>query len=123
LAAARARGGSRGRPRPAQMAWLRSELAGLGGRALLVFTHNPLDNTVRGDAALAALDATAGVVAVIAGNSHHHRIAPRPEGGYWQISTSSLADHPQQARALRLRATPSRYALDTWMIEQDGRGL
>ena len=116
-------GGSRGLLRPGQIAWLRTELAGLGGRALLVFTHNPLDNTVRGDAALAALDATPGVVAVIAGNSHRNRIAPRPEGGYWQISTSSLADHPQQARALRLRATPSGYALETWMIDHDGRGL
>ncbi|MEZ0291194.1 MAG: hypothetical protein ACAH82_01565 [Solirubrobacteraceae bacterium] len=116
-------GGSRGLLRPAQIAWLRDQLARLGGRALLVFTHNPLDNTVRGDAALAALDAAPGVVAVIAGNSHRNRITPRPEGGYWQISTSSLADHPQQARALRLRATPSGYVLETWMIDHDGRGL
>ena len=116
-------GGSRGLLRPEQIGWLRDQLAGLGGRALLVFTHNPLDNTVRGDEALAALDATPGVVAVIAGNSHRNRIAPRPEGGYWQISTSSLADHPQQARALRLRATASGYVLETWMVDHDGRGL
>ena len=116
-------GGSRGVLRPAQLAWLRDQLAGAGGRALLVFSHNPLDNTANGDAALAALDATPGVVAVIAGNSHRNRIRPRPEGGYWQISTSSLADFPQQARALRLRATRSGYVLETWMIDHDGRGL
>jgi 3',5'-cyclic AMP phosphodiesterase CpdA len=116
-------GGSRGVLRPAQLAWLRDQLAGADGRALLVFSHNPLDNTANGDAALAALDATPGVVAVIAGNSHRNRIRPRPEGGYWQISTSSLADFPQQARALRLRVTRSGYVLETWMIDHDGRGL
>ena len=116
-------GGSRGLLLPEQIAWLRGQLAALGGRALLVFSHNPLDNTVRGEEALAALDATPGVVAVIAGNSHRNRITPRPAGGFWQISTSSLADHPQQARALRLRATPGGYVLETWMIDHDGRGL
>ena len=116
-------GGSRGLLRPEQITWLRDQGADARGRAVLVFTHNPLDNTVRGDEALATLDVTPGVVAVIAGNSHRNRIAPRPAGGYWQISTSSLADHPQQARALRLRATPAGYVLETWMIDHDGRGL
>jgi hypothetical protein len=116
-------GGSRGLLRPEQLAWLRDQLARADGRALLVFSHNPLDNTAGGDAALALLDATPGVVAVVAGNSHRNRIRPRTFGGYWQISTSSLADHPQQARALRLRRTPDGYALETWMLEHDGRGL
>ena len=119
------RGGSRGLLHPAQLSRLRTELHRAGGRALLVFTHNPLDNTAGGDAALAALDATPGVVAVVAGNSHRNRIRPRttPRGGYWEISTSSLADYPQQARALRLRRTDHGYALETWMIDHDGRGL
>jgi 3',5'-cyclic AMP phosphodiesterase CpdA len=116
-------GGSRGLLRAEQLAWLRAELARADGRALLVFSHNPLDNTTGGDAALALLDATPGVVAVIAGNSHRNRIRPRTAGGYWQISTSSLADHPQQARALRLCRTPDGYALETWMLDHDGRGL
>jgi 3',5'-cyclic AMP phosphodiesterase CpdA len=116
-------GGSRGVLRPEQLAWLRDELARAQGRALLVFSHNPLDNTAGGETALAMLDATPGVVAVVAGNSHRNRIRPRAAGGYWQISTSSLADHPQQARALRLRRTPDGYALETWMLDHDGRGL
>jgi 3',5'-cyclic AMP phosphodiesterase CpdA len=118
------RGGSRGLLRPAQLEWLRAELRRASGRAVLVFSHNPLDNTDGGESALAALDATPGVVAVIAGNSHRNRIRPRSTGagGYWQISTSSLADHPQQARALRLRRAPGGYALETWMLDHDGRG-
>jgi hypothetical protein len=106
--------GARGDLRPAQLDWLRAQLAATQGRALLVFSHDALP-----DAALALLDATPGIVATIAGNSHRNRIRPRPQGGYWQISTSSLADHPQQARALRLRE----HALETWMIDHDGRGL
>jgi 3',5'-cyclic AMP phosphodiesterase CpdA len=61
-------GGSRGLLRPEQLAWLRDQLARADGRALLVFSHNPLDNTAGGDAALALLDATPGIVAVVAGN-------------------------------------------------------
>ena len=115
-------GGSRGLLRPAQLAWLRGALAAAAGRAILVFTHNPLDSTEGGDAALAALAATPGVVAVVAGNSHRNRIRPDARG-FWQISTSSLADHPQQARALRLRATPGGHVLETWMVDHDGGGV
>jgi 3',5'-cyclic AMP phosphodiesterase CpdA len=119
------RGGSRGFLAPVQLRWLRAELRSAEGRPLLVFSHNPLDSTVRGDAALAALDDTPGVIAAIAGNSHHNRIRPRAtaRGGYWQIGTSSLADHPQQARALRVRRALGGYALETWMLDHDGGGL
>jgi 3',5'-cyclic AMP phosphodiesterase CpdA len=116
-------GGSRGRLRPHQLAWLRDELGRAGGRALLVFSHNPLDDTAGGDTALRMLDATPGVVAAVAGNSHRNQIRPRATGGYWEISTASLADHPQQARALRLRRTSAGYSLETWMLDHDGAGL
>jgi 3',5'-cyclic AMP phosphodiesterase CpdA len=119
------RGGSLGDLTAAQVAWVRAQLAAAAGRPLIVFSHNPLDNSVRGARVLALLDRTAGVLAVVAGNSHRNSIRPRATaaGGYWQISTSSLADYPQQARALRVRRAGPGYVLETWMLDQDGRGL
>ena len=84
---------------------------------MVVFSHNPLTE----EALRPLLDAHPRVVATIAGNSHRNRITRR--GAYWQISTSSLADFPQQARTFRLKETPEGVALETWMVDHDGRGL
>jgi 3',5'-cyclic AMP phosphodiesterase CpdA len=118
----RRRGGSRGLVRAAQAAWLRRELAAASDRWVVVFSHNPLDASDGGTAALAALDSSPRVVAAVAGNRHRNTIAPRP-AGYWLIGTASLADFPQQARAFRLREGPGGGAvLETWMVDHDGRG-
>ncbi len=109
-------GGSRGRLTGAQLAWLRGELHRAGDRWIVVFAHNALP-----EPALALLDATPRVAAVVRGNSHRNAIEPRD--GYWLISTSSLADFPQQARMFRLREAPGGAVLETWMVDQDGRGL
>jgi hypothetical protein len=109
-------GGSRGLLTRAQLAWLRSELGRAGDRWIVVFAHNALP-----EPALRLLDATPRVAAVVRGNSHRNAIAPRD--GYWLISTSSLADFPQQARMFRLREAPGGAVLETWMVDQDGRGL
>jgi hypothetical protein len=109
-------GGSQGVLSAGQHAWLRRELRLAAGRWIVVFAHNKLD-----DSALALLDATPKVVAVVSGNSHRNAIAPRE--GYWLISTSSLADFPQQARMFRLREAPGGAVLETWMVDHDGRGL
>ena len=115
------RGGSRGELTGAQTAWLRGRLAGAAGRYVVVFTHNPLEASDGGEAALAALDAAPRVVAVIAGNRHRNTIAARPQGPYWLIGTASLADSPQQARYFRLVRTRGGVALETWMVDHDGR--
>jgi hypothetical protein len=108
-------GSSRARINPEQLEWLRQKLD-TTDRWVLVFSHNPLT-----DEALAILDQHPKVVASIAGNSHKNRIARR--GRFWLISTSSLADFPQQARMFRLRETTSGVALETWMVDHDGGGL
>jgi hypothetical protein len=109
-------GTSQARISPAQLAGLRARLQAAGNRWIVVFSHNPLT-----DEALAVLDASPRVVATIAGNSHKNRITQR--GRYWRISTSSLADFPQQARMFRLRETAGGVALETWMVDHDGKGL
>jgi hypothetical protein len=108
-------GGSDGVLTAAQLTWLRRELAAAPGRWIVVFAHNALP-----EPALALLDRTPRVAAVVRGNSHRNLIRSR---GYWLISTSSLADFPQQARMFRLREAPGGAVLETWMVDHDGRGL
>ena len=114
-------GTSRGLVTRAQVAWLRAQLAAAGRRWVIVLSHNPLDAS-DGEPALAALDADPRVVAAVSGNRHRNVISRR--GHVWLIGTSSLADFPQQARMFRLRETAGgRVALETWMVDHDGRGL
>jgi hypothetical protein len=114
-------GTSKGLVTPAQTAWLRQQLQAAAGRWVIVLSHNPLDASDGGGAALAALDADPHVVAAISGNRHKNVIARHHR--FWLVGTSSLADFPQQARMFRLRATAGGVALETWMVDHDGRGL
>jgi 3',5'-cyclic AMP phosphodiesterase CpdA len=118
--------GSGGTLSAAQLTWLQAQLAAAGRRYVFVFTHQLLTTFPEGAAALALLDRDPHVIATVAGNSHKNRIMPRrsPAGGYWLITTSSLADYPQQARAFRLvRTEDGRVALETWMIDHDNGNL
>jgi len=119
-------GGSRGRVASGQEAFLRRELRRAGRRWVVVFSHNALPSLTGGESLLSALDRHPRVAAVVSGNSHRNRIAPRrtPGGGYWLVSTSSLIDYPQQSRAFRLVETAGGgAALETWMIDHTGDAL
>jgi predicted phosphodiesterase len=109
-------GGSRPRVLPAQLEWLERELSDRDGRWVVVASHHRLTG-----AAAAVLRAHRNVVAAIHGDTHRNEIVPR--GSYWEIGTSSLADFPQQARLIRLRRAGRGVAIETWMVDHDGRGL
>lgn len=113
-------GGSDGLVHGGQSAWLAGQLERAGDRWVLVVTHQPLTNSVGGAGLLALLDRHPRVVAALSGHTHENSIEPRrgPGGGYWLISTASLIDYPQQARALRLYETAGGgVALQTWMLD------
>jgi hypothetical protein len=113
------RGGQKAQTTPELLFWLRERLAAAdrAGRAAVVVSHQPLPG-----AALAVLDDSPAVIAAIHGDTHRNRLTPR--GRYWNVGTSSLADHPMQSRLFRLRRDAGGgMALETWMVDQDGRGL
>ena len=116
-------GGAGGVLAPAQVAWVERELARAGDRHVLVFSHNPLDGTAGGEDVLAAMARAGNVVAAVSGHRHRNSIEPYRAGGFWLISTASLADFPQQSRMFKLSETAGGgVVLETWMVDHDGRG-
>lgn len=119
-------GGSGGVVHPGQAEWLQAELGRAGGRHVIVATHQPIESSDGGEELLAVLDEDPGVVAILAGHTHTNSIEPRATsaGGYWEIQTSSLADYPMQARAIRVVETEGGgVALETWMLDATGSDL
>jgi hypothetical protein len=113
-------GGSGGQVVAGQSAWLERQLAAAGNRWVVVVSHQPLASSENGEDVLALLDRAPRVIATLAGHTHRNRIVPRPaaSGGYWQITTASLIDFPQQARALRIVETAGGgVAIHTWMLD------
>jgi 3',5'-cyclic AMP phosphodiesterase CpdA len=113
-------GGDTGQVDPAQLAFLDRALRGAGERWVLVAFHDPLDRTPNGRAIQARLARAPRVLATIGGDTHHDRIRPvrTAPGGYWSLTTSALADWPQQGRALRVRETADGGAvLETWKLD------
>ncbi len=112
----------RGALLPEQAAWLDAQVRAAGGRWVVVVSHRPLAGDV-----LARLADAPRVVAALAGDTHDHAIRPVAGArgpGLWQVTTASLADFPQQARAFALRETPSGgVVLDTWAVDHVGGPL
>jgi 3',5'-cyclic AMP phosphodiesterase CpdA len=121
-------GGSGGEVTGDQPAWVERQLAMAGERWVIFVSHQPLTDSAGGTVLLDILDRSPRVIAALSGHTHHNRIQARPTaaGGYWLISTASLIDYPQQARALRVLATAQGgVAIQTWMldhVEPEGLG-
>jgi 3',5'-cyclic AMP phosphodiesterase CpdA len=113
-------GGSGGLVAPTQPSWLAGQLNAADDRWVIVVSHQPLPSSEGGDALLAQLERAPRVIATLSGHTHRNQITPRATGagGYWQISTASLIDYPQQARALRVFETVGGgVAIQTWMLD------
>jgi len=122
---ARRDGGSGGLVTPDQPGWLEQQLTGAHDRWVLVFSHQPLISSAGGEQLLAVLDRHPRVLAALAGHIHRNSITPRstPVGGYWLITTSSLIDYPQQARALQVVSLQGGgVAIRSWMLDHSGLG-
>jgi hypothetical protein len=104
----------------AAVAHLRRELARAGDRWVVLLTHEPLRRTAGADRLYALLDAHPRTLASFAGSTHRAAVTPRraPNGGWWEVVTTSLADFPMQARMARVRETAGGGAqLDLWMLD------
>jgi hypothetical protein len=103
-------------------AWLENRLRATGERWVIVASHRPL-----GEGTLTLLARFPRVVATLNGHTHRSSIEPyRAPGrpGFWRIGTASLADWPQQARMLSVRASrDGGVVIDTWMVDPIGSNL
>jgi metallophosphoesterase (TIGR03767 family) len=126
-------GGWQGSIDVTQLGWLERELAGCARRPVVLFSHHPLETLVNdqrppgaGRRILAAelrhvLLSHPCVVAWVNGHTHVHAIAAitdeRMPGGFWQVTTASHIDWPQQARVIELLETDTGLAIGCTVID------
>jgi metallophosphoesterase (TIGR03767 family) len=115
-----------------QLRWLEAELAASAARPVVLFSHHPLEtlvNDTRPPGASrrvlaaelrAVLLAHPCVVAWLNGHTHVHAVSAVTDGsgaGFWQITTASHIDWPQQARIVEFLATPAGLAIGCTVID------
>lgn len=132
-------GGWQGSLDAEQFAWLDEQLREarrLGARGCVLFSHHPLDaltnrwspdgGTRAGADEVGRLIGEAGnVIAWINGHDHVNRVLARPAAGggaWWEITTASHIDWPQQARVVEI-ATDEAGRLFIACTSLDHRGL
>ncbi len=96
-----------------QFEWLKAELEAGEDRLFVLFSHHPLetlvndkgpDRRVLADEVERLLLSHANVVLWVNGHTHENKVtAHRSElGGYWEVTTASHIDWPQQARLIEI---------------------
>jgi metallophosphoesterase (TIGR03767 family) len=113
-------GGWQGSIDAAQLSWLEAELMASAARPVVLFSHHPLqtlvndtrppgaDRRVLADELRAVLLDHPCVVAWLNGHTHVHTVTAITGGagaGFWQVTTASHIDWPQQARIVEFLAT------------------
>jgi metallophosphoesterase (TIGR03767 family) len=124
-------GGWQGSLDARQLRWLQAQLAGSAARPVVLFSHHPLETLVNdtrppgADRRVLAAElrsvllAHQNVVAWVNGHTHVHAITAVTDGtgGFWQVTTASHIDWPQQARLVELLATPDGLAIACTVID------
>ena len=130
-------GGWQGSLDETQLGWLNAELTACQDqkRAVILFSHHPLetlvndrrppgaDRRILGDELRTFLLGFRCVVAWINGHTHihavtavHHEGSP---GGFWQVTTASHIDWPQQARVIEVLQAEGALAIACTVIDSD----
>ena len=126
-------GGWQGSLDETQLGWLRGELADCARRPVVLFSHHPLETLVNdrrppgADRRILAAElrevllAHPCVIAWVNGHTHVHAITAITDddlpGGFWQVTTASHIDWPQQARIIELLETDAGLVIGCTVID------
>jgi metallophosphoesterase (TIGR03767 family) len=111
-------GGWQGSLDPEQLAWLELELAAAdsSGRRVVLFSHHPVETMVNdrcppgarrvlGPELTALLLRHPSIALWVNGHTHEHKVTAIDDGngnGFWQVTTASHIDWPQQSRIVEI---------------------
>ncbi len=125
-------GGWQGSVDATQLGWLEAELTASAARPVVLFSHHPLetlindtrppgaDRRVLADELRAMLLGHRCVVAWLNGHTHVHAVTAVTDGagsGFWQVTTASHIDWPQQARIVEFLATDTALSIACTVID------
>ncbi len=127
-------GGWQGSIDSTQLGWLEAELTACAGRPVVLFSHHPLETLVNdtrppgADRRVLAAELREillgypSVIAWLNGHTHVHAVVPVHDGtdgpaGFWQITTASHIDWPQQSRIIEFLATAHGLAIACTVID------
>ncbi|HEY2506178.1 MAG TPA: TIGR03767 family metallophosphoesterase [Streptosporangiaceae bacterium] len=126
-------GGWQGSIDSGQLGWLEAELTASASRPVILFSHHTLetmvndlrkpdaDRRVLGPELREVLLAHPCVVAWLNGHTHRHAVTAVTDGGgqrgFWQITTASHLDWPQQARIVEFLAAPGALVMCCTVID------